>query len=578
MKALHLRPGALLLLVALLWACGTNDSGGDRHGAGTQDASQEALAQDTARNVDSGGSDSLNEATPDLPAAEELRAETDAVLDTTETETEVEPTVRRFVVLHTGDEHGWIAPFEEGGLMHGGAANVAGSWAKLEGYDPGTHLVLSGGDSWSGAAISSWFGGEPTIAAMNAMGYDGVAVGNHEFDRGIEGLKARAAQADFPYLAANIREAASGLPVDWAEPFALYEVGGVTVGVVGLAGTHTPWTTFPAHVASLEFADYDTTLAEQVPLMRSAGAEVVIVLAHDFFGTMEALTASSSTPVDVVFAAHGHDTNQTLVNGITGLVPVVASGSRFTRYSALDITVGIDGRVDLDDMRVEYVTPSETGPGDPPPDPIVSAIVATWEAAVDEALGEEIGFTASGIGLGTWALANWTTDLTLEAFPEADIVISNSGGLRDDLDPGAITLADIVEVLPFENDLYLLSLTGEGFRQAIAAGITACGGGGCFITISGARYFYAEGGWQVSRPDGTPIGPDEALHVMVTDYMWQGGAGFGVLATLDPNPIETGILMRQPVIDGTRALHTSELDPLEAHVDPEPRNLPYPTR
>ena len=167
---------------------------------------------------------------------------------------------------------------------------------------------------------------------------------------------------------------------------------------------------------------------------------------------------------------------------------------------------------------------------------------------------------------------------TLAAFPQADLVISNSGGLRDDLDAGAITLADIVEVLPFENDLYLLSLTGDSLRQSIGAGMAACGGAGCFVTISGARYFYADGAWQVSRPDGAAFGANEPLVVVVTDYMWQGGAGFGILADLDPEPTETGVLMRQPVIDGTRALHTDSDDPLEAHVDPTRRDVPYAGR
>ncbi|MBN1582853.1 MAG: bifunctional metallophosphatase/5'-nucleotidase, partial [Anaerolineae bacterium] len=113
--------------------------------------------------------------------------------------------VRRLVILYTNDEHGWMEAAGEMGHETGGAAELLGLWRDKEGYTrDGPYLILSGGDMWTGPAISTWFAGEPMAEAMNVMGYGAAAVGNHEFDFGLDGLRARSAQATFPFLSANI--------------------------------------------------------------------------------------------------------------------------------------------------------------------------------------------------------------------------------------------------------------------------------------------------------------------------------------------------------------------------------------
>jgi 5'-nucleotidase / UDP-sugar diphosphatase len=107
---------------------------------------------------------------------------------------------------------------------HGGAASMLTHWREDEGYSPdGPFLVLSGGDTWTGPALSTWFDGESMIEVMNLMGYDAAAVGNHEFDFGLDGLRERGAQAEFPFLAANMRTAA-GTEIDFALPYVVHEV------------------------------------------------------------------------------------------------------------------------------------------------------------------------------------------------------------------------------------------------------------------------------------------------------------------------------------------------------------------
>jgi 2',3'-cyclic-nucleotide 2'-phosphodiesterase (5'-nucleotidase family) len=126
-------------------------------------------------------------------------------------------------ILYTNDEHGWI----EEGAGTDGAAKLVGVWKNLEGYQAGgSVLVVSGGDNWTGPAVSTWFQGESTVEVMNAMGYAASAIGNHEFDFGVAVLDERVAQADFPYLSANIRLRTSGGIPGFATPFTIREVNG----------------------------------------------------------------------------------------------------------------------------------------------------------------------------------------------------------------------------------------------------------------------------------------------------------------------------------------------------------------
>ena len=181
-------------------------------------------------------------------------------------------------ILNTSDEHGWLqtfSPFGSGKTL-GGAANVYSWWLAEEQLDPDSFLVLSGGDNWTGPSISTWFTGEPMIEVFNQMGYHAAAIGNHEFDFGRDIMAQRFADADYPYLAANVRDKTTGELADFAQPYALFDVSGVTVGVLGLITIDTSTTTHPKNIGDLTFAAYDETVAEYLPQLQAEGAEIIV--------------------------------------------------------------------------------------------------------------------------------------------------------------------------------------------------------------------------------------------------------------------------------------------------------------
>jgi 5'-nucleotidase/UDP-sugar diphosphatase len=459
-------------------------------------------------------------------------------------------------ILNTADEHGWLQPTTPFGSDEtlGGAANIYARWVQDEGYDPDTMLLLSGGDNWTGPAISTWFEGEPVVELFNAMGYDATAIGNHEFDFGRDVLAERIAASEYPYLAANILETATGELADFALPYVIDEVNGVQVGIVGLATTATATTTSPVNISDLTFAPYAETLQAIVPQMRAEGAQVIVGLTHICVNELSTLATQVGGLVDALFGGHCNAFTSTEVNGI----PIIGSGSYWQSYARLDLTYDpAEGRViDSKAKLVRVAYEGETNPVTPNPD--IAAIVDGWQARVDAALDQVIGYTAEGIAQRSPAMVNLLTDAWLWAYSEADAAVTNYGGFRQAIDAGPITMADIVAVLPFDNYLYAARITGAQLAENLAC---------CSGAVGGISYVRRGASVEITFLDGQPVDPAATYTVLVSDFMYFGGDGY-LFGQQDPDAYSTGIHWRQPLIDWLLQHPTTQDDPLENYLDP----------
>ena len=458
--------------------------------------------------------------------------------------TEATTTVRSLVILYTNDEHGWMEGTEKGG----GAANMMGLWREQEGYsEDGPYLILSGGDMWTGPAVSSWFDGESMADVMNVMGYDAAAIGNHEFDWGIEGLRDRAVQSEFPFLSANIRNQETGDSAGFAIPFVVQEVNGIPVGLIGLTTTSAPRTTMPDNVAGLEFFAYQEALEETVPQVRVSGAELLVVIGHICSDEMEWLVPTAAElGIAVIGGGHCHERVGRVVDGVA----LIEAGSCLQGYVRVDIAFDTATNTVVD-IKAQYCSNSGGMP-----DPQVAAVVAGWRARADESLIQVIGYLDQPIPNRSHAMINLVTSAWLEAYPAADVALTNRGGFRQAIPAGDITLETVIGVLPFNNVLIDVELTGaELIRNIVCCSPVASG-----MTTAG----------RCTLSDGTPIDRDATYHVLVNDFMYAGGDGFK-FGEQDPDAYNTSIDWRQPVIDWISALSTSPEDPLDRYLDMENR-------
>lgn len=449
----------------------------------------------------------------------------------------------RITILYTNDEHGWMEGMKEGQ----GAANLVGLLRASEGYGktPGVVLV-SGGDNWVGPAISTWFQGRSMVEVMNVMGYATSTIGNHEFDFGIEALKARLAEARFPYLSANLRYQATGrVPTDIGiQPYAILQVGPVKLGVIGLTTSSTTTTTNPVNLRGLEFIDYTKALREVVPQARQEGADVVVVSAHICTGELIALAEQvKELGISVMGAGHCHEVFSTRV----GDTAIISGGSNYSAYAYAHLTYEPESR---QVTELSFGTRQNTAGAE---DQAVAQVIAHWKQQAQGELNLQIGFLKHEVARRSPEMQSLITETWLVGYPSADIALTNLGGMRDRLPAGPITMASIISVMPFNDTLVSLRLTGAQVLKVLNFGQSSLAVGGLS---------QKDGKWVIKK-DGAPLDPERTYTVLVNDFMYAGGDKFTMLKQYDPGAYMTGIDWRQPVIDWIKAQNSTPARPLD---------------
>jgi 2',3'-cyclic-nucleotide 2'-phosphodiesterase (5'-nucleotidase family) len=480
-------------------------------------------------------------------------------------------------ILYTADEHGWIQPIidKESGLLRGGAAEILSHWIAHEGHCPGPGpsgtalgnaacadpptLLLSGGDNYTGPAISSFYGGEPMAEAMSRMGYAASAFGNHEFDFGREQFLKNRARGGFPYLAANLQVKSDAKARLDIAPYAVFYRRGVKIGVVGIATVTTLIDAAASHFEGMDFSAEEPALDRAITQAWSAGSDAVIVIAHECPDKLDPIVAKHPEwGISFVGAGHCHKT----ASKMAGKVPILAPGWRLAKYARVRLTIdkskparsrviGVDPEIVEVSRPIDAaLTPATT----PAPDPVIEARRAAWQRRLDETLGEAIGFTSSGIEqrsseMGRWVANAWRHELG------TDVAVVNEGALRQSVPKGPITKATVYSVLPFDNKLVICTITGKDLMDALSNQETITSG----LVRSPA------GGYALTS--GAAIEPNRRYTVATIDFLYYGGSGF-MFKKQDPRPKETGLDWRTPVIEWTKRQQTTPEAPLERWLQP----------
>ncbi len=467
-------------------------------------------------------------------------------------------------ILGLNETHGQLDPLARDGRPAGGAATLAAYLEREEAENPRT-LILDSGDFMQGPAISSYFEGEPTVEVFNQIGVDAVAVGNHEFDYGRDVLTERIDQAEFPFLAANVVDA-EGNPPAGIEPYVIDNLKGVEVGIIGLANPDTKNVTLPAATEGLTFLDPAASaqaVNDAVAEIVAKKVETIVVLAHQGLetpttGPLADIVSLLDQEIDLVVAGHIPLEFNTVINGI----PVVQPFGNTRGYADVTLTVDratndvVDVVTELDTTYVDEIAP----------EPKVQNTVDGYQAELDEALGGTVGEATTPILRGATRveeseMGNFVTDAMRTYLPEVNVALTNAGGLRADIDAGPITLQEVYGVLPFNNTLVLLDLTGDQLRQVLEEGAASRFG---TVQVSGLTWSFDPGAPFGSRVtsvavNGTPLDPAATYRVATNNFMASGGDEFTTL-TRGTNVVDTGINLVETVV---RYLEeSSPVDPL----------------
>lgn len=450
----------------------------------------------------------------------------------------------RLSILHFNDVYQYTPIDGKGGL-----ARIATRAAAERARNPHT-LVTFGGDLISPSVASALTRGSHMIAMMNALGVDVAVLGNHEFDYGPEVLKERLAESRFPWLATNLRQKGSGELFPGTRAYILHELGGMKIAMIGIITHHTPGRSRsgPEQI----FAEPVGAAAAQAERLRKDGAaDIVIALTHLDIADDRRLARTGK--VDLILGGHDHDAMSEIVAG----VPIFKASSEARNLVAATMVVDT-ARKKID--RFEWAL--ETVDGEP--HPALQALVARYDSLIDQALGVTIGETATPLDARTATVrARESTmgNLVADAFKDmlgAEIAIVNGGGMRLNavVAPGPITRKDIKRLLPLENHVYKLEISGADLTALFdnLAGFLGKGQVGQYPHVSGMSVILNPAqapGRRVVRLEvaGKAVAPDQKYSLAVSDYLASGRNDYDLLKSQmrlmseDAAPLETAIVM-----------------------------------
>lgn len=470
-------------------------------------------------------------------------------------------------VIYTNDLHAHVEPYKlpyvaDGKRAVGGFANIA-TLVKQEKQKNKATFYFDAGDYFTGPYISSLTKGKTIIDIMNTMSVDATSVGNHEFDHGWDNTLLQFSQAKFPILLGNVFFQNSNQPF-WHKPYTILEKDGVKIGVIGLHGVFAFDDTVSASMRQgIEARDEIKYLQRYLDELRGK-VDITVALMHE--GTPARQSSIGNTDVrraldkdiqtakqvkglDLLITGHAHvGTPEPIKVGSTLILSTDSGGIDIGKL-VLDVNTKTHHHT-VKSFELKTIYADEWKP-----DPITQQVIDGWNKKLAETVSQKVGETPVALTRAygeSSPLGNLFTDAMLVAAPDAQIALTNSGGLRADLSPGTITLGDIISAFPFPNEMTVMDLTGKSLRSLMEHGASLSNG--VLQMSKGAEMHYDPRkpvGQRVTTftLNGKPIVDTQTYRVATNSFLAPGGDGFMAFTEGKNKKVNGGYNLSDAVID-----------------------------
>ena len=474
-------------------------------------------------------------------------------------------------ILHTDDTHAHLEPFEPSGQpLQGGIARryTAIQQVKAEG---GNVILVDGGDAFQGTLFFNQWQGEEEAYFMNALGYQAMAVGNHEFDSGPTALANFIQKANFPVLSANVDASAEPALAGLIPAYTVLEVAGEKIGLFGLTTEETVFISSPG--PNVVFKDAAESAKATVAELEAQGINKIIALTH--LGHNEDLTLAAAVDgIDVIVGGHSHTLlgsmegakgpYPTVVTSPAGDTVLIVHAYDWGKYlGRLDVTFTADGKVESYSGEPIFIDESIAE------DAAIVADVAQYAEPIETLRATVIGQAAVDLE-GTRELVrsqetnlgNLICDAVLweTAAENTQICILNGGGIRASIPAGDVTMGQVLEVSPFGNQIATFGLKGSDVWAALENGVSQFEDqAGRFPQVGGLKYTFdpsqAVGerivSVEVKNADGSygPIDLGAVYKVTSNDFMRGGGDGYTMFADNGIDAYDAGAVLADAVAE-----------------------------
>ncbi len=407
-------------------------------------------------------------------------------------------------IIHVNDNHANHEPQSSG---DGGDSRQASVIRQIR-SEVKHHLTLDAGDRFTGTLFHTQYKGLDNPPFLNMLGFQAMAIGNHEFDEGDEGLAAFIREVNCPILAANVDVSRSPSLNGKIRPYTIITMGGEDIGIIGLATVDTKTGSRPSKDVAFD-SDYAAIVQKYVDHFTKERINKIIVLSHIGLGE-DLKLAGQTRGVDAIVGGHSHtllsrtyreakNTYPMKVNGKDGKpVYIVQAGGGDNRFvGRLDLEFDGEGNVTRAGgdtiLLSKYITPDRAAQAEV--EKLAGPINDLKKKKILDKNGKPvelaIDFPADKVRDEETLLGNLYCD-AMRAKSKTQIAIQGGGGLRATLNKGEITYGDVYKLLPFNNKLVTYKLKGADLLATLEHGVSRYGesGNGRFLQVSGLRYTF----------------------------------------------------------------------------------------
>ena len=416
--------------------------------------------------------------------------------------------VLNLTILHTNDFHARFRPISKydnncsaennaEGKCFGGSARLITAIEDARSRHENT-VLLDGGDQFQGTLFYNLYKGKVAAEMMNKLGYDGMTVGNHEFDDGPKTLRAFMDAVNFPVLMANANVDMEPELKGKLQKSTVIERSGHKIGLIGLVTEDVVDISSPGD--NIIFTDAITAAQAEVDSLTAAGVGIIILMSHSSY-EIDKEIAANTTGIDVIVGGHDNAYLSNISDRAKGPYPTVVNGTQIVQAYAYGKYLGELSVVFDDEGEVISATGEPiTIDGSVNENSQIVARLDELEKTITDLKETLVGNVSSSLNgdravcrVQECDMGNMITDAMRAAGMEKgySIALANSGGIRASLDAGQVTLGEIMTILPFQNTMSTFKVTGKQLLAAIENGVSQVeDGSGRFPQVSGMRFSF----------------------------------------------------------------------------------------
>ncbi|MGY3714614.1 5'-nucleotidase C-terminal domain-containing protein [Sutcliffiella cohnii] len=448
-------------------------------------------------------------------------------------------------VIHTNDLHGRIMYNENNKEL--GLAKINELANKARSKNP--TFLIDLGDTFHGTNYVNINRGQAAVDAMNAMNYDAMVPGNHDFNYGQDRLLALRDMLNFPLISANVLK--DGSP--FLDGYSIIERNGKKIALIGLTATDTAVKTNPAGIEGITFEDEVTVATEMVAQLKN-DVDVVVGISHSGVDT-DTTIANEVDGIDVIFGGHSHSTIESPIKYKYGYVTQAFEHGKALGHTNLIFhdgnLVGVNGFLyrDSEDKTEDQAIVDILQPYKEQVDRELNEVIATTSVKLD---GERTDVRTKETNLG-----NLITD-AIRSKLGTEIAVTNGGGIRASIQVGDITRNHVLSTLPFDNTLVKTTLTGEEVLASLEHSVRLYPSeNGGFLHVSGINFTFDPKKPAGSRVvevlvNGEPLNLTQTYSVATNNFIAAGGDGY-TMFSLENVEFDSGELLSTILIEALQS-------------------------